>query len=251
MEIRLKEVTDPKDRDVERFAALLQAHFADGNLWLGPERMRAFLAESPTAARSFHLLVAGTEDRVLGGTLFSCSAATGAGFSEYMVLHSDARGSGLSRKLIERRREILMRSARERGHPGSPGVFIEVENPWRSPREFLEKERQVSMDAVERWRYFHHMGFFKLDCDYRMPPLGAGKVPIDYLDLMFCPWSDQYRVAVPAELLVRSIGPTWQAWSSDEGTRAMEGLRRSLGGKPVRLLNLESEIAKTQRRWAQ
>lgn len=251
MEIRLKEVTNPADREVEGFAALLKANFADENLCLGTERIQGFVAETPTAARTFHLLVAVGEERVLGGTLFSCAAATGAGFSEYLVLSKEARGGGVSRQLAQRRREILDRSARQRGHAGSPGLLIEVENPWRMPQSYLEHERETAMDAVERWRYFHHMGYQKLDFDYHMPPLGPDQEPVTYLDMFFLPWSDQYRGSIPAEFLVQTLAPTWTAWSPEYGARGVEELRQQLGGKAVPLISIEAELLKMERRWAQ
>jgi GNAT superfamily N-acetyltransferase len=250
MEIRFKEVIDPADGDVSQFASLVKASFADGNLLLSPDRISEFLAEPRSGGRSIHLAVVKEEDRVLGGTLFSCAAATGAGFSEYMVLSPATRGKGVSRKLYGFRREILDRAARQWGFPAARGLLIEVENPWRLPHHFLEVERERAMDAVERWRYFHHMGFLLLDFKYIMPPLDDDQEPVTYLDMFFTPWMDSLALAgaIPAEFLVQTIAPTWRAWAPGRADIVLGRLRQSLEGHPVRFISIEQALEEALRR---
>lgn len=248
MEIRLKEVISPDDGDLAQLSALLSVTFADSNLWLGLHRVKEFLAD-PGPDRSFHVVVAREGDTMLGGTFFSCAAATGAGFSEYIVLTKEARGKGISRMLYDYRKATLDRSARQFGHPGCPGLLIEVENPWRIPAKFHEREKQTAMDAMERWRYFHHMGFYRLEFPYVMPPLRSDLQPVHYLDLLLNPWSERLVVLdhVPAEFVLRSVAPTMLGWAPEYSKVALENLRRQFGGRPVRMVPLLEE----ERRYAQ
>lgn len=209
MSVEFKEVVDPADRHIDDFAVLLRTTFADENICLSSERMREFLPALPGPERSFYLVVLLAGARVPGGTLFSCSVATGAGFSEYMVLSPQLRGQGISRRLFEYRRQVLDRQARHFGHPRAPGLLIEVENPERTPAEYVARERESAMDVVERPRYFSHLEYLRLDFDYVQPPLGQGQAPVEYLDLLFHPWDPaiQEAGAVPAGFLVASPAP--------------------------------------------
>lgn len=245
MQFKLKEVIDPADCDVEPFAALLQAIFADGNVCLGAERIREFLAAGPQARRSFHLVVVKAGDQVMGGSLFSSVIATGAGVSEYMVLDRRARGQGVSRLLFDYRKSVLDREARRNGFPEATGLFIEVENPGRTPAAYAEQEVRTAMDLLERWRYFKHLGFFRLDCHYVQPPLGVNQEPVTYLDLLFLPASPEPRVAaaISPDFLVQSLTPIWCAWAPTHCRTALQEFRTRLGDRPVRLLPLEPDPA--------
>ncbi len=247
MQFQLKEVIDPADCDVEQFAALLQATFADGNVCLGVQRMREFLAAGPQALRSFHLVVAKAGDQVMGGSLFSSIIATGAGFSEYMVLDRRARGQGLSRLLFDYRKSVLDREAHRNGFPGATGLFIEVENPSRTPTAYAEQELKTAMGLVERWRYFKHLGFFRLDCRYVQPPLGVNQEPVTYLDLLFLPASPELRMAtaISPDFLIQSLTPIWCAWAPAYCRTALQEFRTRLGDRPVPLLPLEPDAATT------
>lgn len=238
----IREVTDPFDTDVERFADLLKATFADQNICLGADRMQEFLAASPGPERSFHLLVVRDGDEVLGGTLFSSIARTAAGFSEYMVLSPSIRGKGVSRLLFEGRRAVLDRAAQARGMPAATGIFIEVESPLRTPEAFVEHERITAIDIVERRRYFKHLGFYQVDIPYQQPPLGAGQAPVDYLDLLFQPWDPGLKAGqlLSPDFIVQSLRPIFCSWSPQTCEETLQRLQAFMGGRPRQSLPLES-----------
>ncbi len=207
---------------------------------LGLERIQEFLSASPSsAARSFHVIVA--EDRadaqIVGGSVFSYVPRSNCGFSEYMVLEPAARGRGLGRALFNRRRDVLNRCAVQHGS-GCNGLFIEADNPVRTPPELLEAERESSIDALDRLRIFGHLGFRRVDLAYVQPPLAAGKQAVDYLDLLFAPMNETPAGSVPVEWIVETLTPVWSAWT---GALAAEGhlatLRERLG--TARLIGLQ------------
>src|SRR5947208_175451 len=82
----------------------------------------------------------------------------------------------------------------------------------RTPSELLEQERATAMDAAERLRVFAHLGFFRVALLYVQPPLGEGKEPVTYLDLLFAPWHEGALAAskVPTEWVLGTLGPVWQ-----------------------------------------
>src|SRR5215210_4128020 len=77
--------------------------------------------------------------------------------------------------------------------------------------------RQPRRQARERLRQFAHFGFRRVDLVYQQPPLGVGKEPVDYLDLLFAPWEPRIlqRDRLPASLVLDTVWPIWSAWTSD------------------------------------
>jgi GNAT superfamily N-acetyltransferase len=229
-EIALDEITRPDDSRLVALSALLERTFADPNSVLGLERIQQFLGDnSATSSRWFHALVAENDQKaVVGGSIFSYVPNTACGFSEYLVLEPESRGTGLGRKLFERRKAIL--NARANGH--CHGLFIEVDSPERTPPEMLEAERSSSMEEYARLRLFAHFGFKRVDIAYVQPPLGPGKQAVDYLDLLFAPWESDPDV-VPVEWILKTLAPIWSAWAPEHSASHLEQLRESLGSVPV------------------
>lgn len=244
MAIGIRELTDPADPDVSRLAQLMLATFADANIVLSEERLKEFTGRVE-ADRSFHVLVARDGDGVVGGVVFSFVVPSLCGFSEYLVVHRDYRRQGIGRLLVEARKELLDRRAREHGAPGARGVFIEVENPERTPPAFLERERETAVDAWDRWRIFHRLGFLRVDVAYVQPPLGPDKRPVDYMDLLFCPWDEGVRRSrrVPAEWILHTVRPIWRGWVPDRYQEFLASFRVRLGDGLVPLVPLFPEPA--------
>lgn len=243
MALHLKEIIEVADPDIDAMASLMLATFADPNIVLSGDRIREFVGRRVEPDRSFHVLLVKDGDRVVGGTIFSYLPGSNCGFSEYMVLHQDYRGKGLGRLLFNGRKEVLDREARERGLPGAYGLFIEVENPDRTPAEYVERERETAMDAVDRWRLWHRMGFFRTSVPYVQPPLGAGKEPIYYMDLFFVPWdaAAQESRQIPRHWVFESVTPVWRGWVPDQYQEFLRWMDQQLGNQPVRLIPLFPE----------
>jgi GNAT superfamily N-acetyltransferase len=272
--IALRRILDPADAALRELSKLLHATFADPDTVLELDRMQAFLVErappSPAAARlpsvdnekgrnlrggaaqrrasapgtqarQFCVVVAEDEDRVvLGGTVFSYVLASNCGFSEYLVARKERHGQGLGRRLFETRRAVLDELAREIGQPGCRGLFIEADNPLRTPADLQARERETAMDASTRLRLFAHLGFRRVDIAYTQPPLGPGKQPVTYLDLLFAPWDEFVRQqhSVPADWVTETLCPIWESWAQGHASRACQELRHRLGQSSVTLIPL-------------
>lgn len=249
-------VVDPEDPRLGAFAELLHATFADPDTVLELERMQEFLAaaqrQTRQPERQFSIVVAeehGGDPRgtsaerggaVLGGVAFSYVPATNCGFSEYLVTRKAQHGQGIGRRLFDARRAILDAQAGQAGQTACRGLFIEVDSPLRTPANLLEQERESAIDAETRLRIFAHLGFWRVDMTYVQPPLGEGKEPVSYLDLLFAPWSDEVRSAgrVPAEWVVGTLGPIWASWAPERAVADLAILRDQVGYDQLRLLEL-------------
>lgn len=210
MEIR--RLRGPDDGLLNAVAHLLEDTFSDPNTTLGVDRMREFLASPQhSPGREFFILTANDARHLLGVTIFSYVPASNCGFSEYLVVRRDARGQRVGRHLFDARLDRLHAAARQVGHPHARGLFIEVENPSRTPPDVLEAERSTAMDPDERLRLFAHLGFRRVDLRYVQPPLAAGKQPVDYLDLLFRPHTP--CATIPRAWIVETLEPIWRAWA--------------------------------------
>ena len=138
----MNEVTDPADPRLAKLATLLNATFPDPNSVLGLDRMQEFLqANQADGPRQFYVLVEEHNGAIVGGTIFSYVVKSNCGFSEYIVADTANRGRGLGRTLFNARKAGLDADARRQGHEQCHGLFIEVDNPERTPPAFLEAER--------------------------------------------------------------------------------------------------------------
>jgi GNAT superfamily N-acetyltransferase len=238
--VTIRRLADPADPALAAFSDLLQVTFADPDTVLELERMQHFLAHSQPD-RLFSIIVAEEQGgAVLGGALFSYVPATNCGFSEYLVARRAQHGQGIGRRLFDTRRAILDAQARQAGQTACWGLFIEVDNPRRTPAVLLEQERATAIDAETRLQIFAHLGFWRVDMAYVQPPLGEGKQPVRYLDLLFAPWSEEVRSAgrVPAAWVVGTLGPIWASWAPERVEADLTVLEDHIGPDALRLLAL-------------
>ena len=231
------EVTDPADPRLAKLAALLNATFQDPNTVLGLDRIQEFLrANRADGPRRFHVLVAEQNDTIVAGTIFSYVAKSNCGFSEYIVADAAHRGLGLGRDLFNARKAVLDAEALLHGQEHCRGLFIEVDNPERTPPDLVQAERETALDVWQRLRIFAHFDFRRVDVPYVQPPLAAGKQAIDYLDLLFAPWaSDAPRI--PSEWIFDTVEAIWSAWAPDTFASYLATLRSALRGPDVALLD--------------
>ncbi len=240
--IELDTVFDPADPRLLDVSNLLDRTFADPNTVLGVDRMREFLAANSRARRTFRVLLAQTEDRsVVGCSVFSYVPRSNCGFSEYLVVDRELRGTRLGRRLFDRRKELLDAEASESGFGTCRGLFIEVDSPERTPPALAEAERETSLDVRERLRVFDHLGFLRVDVPYVQPSLAPDKKAIDYLDLLFAPWHETTSGAIPVEWVFETIEPVWSAWTPLTYARHLSDLRRQALGPKVALTRLQTE----------
>ena len=214
--MRLLEVRDPNDPMVGRVAQLLLDVFGDPNTVLAEDRMREFLAHSGRE-RTFTILAlldADGQASAAGACVFSYVPRSNCGFSEYLVVRRGERGRGLGRRLVDARTARLDAAAQAAGARACNGVFIEAENPERTPADVLRAERDTAGDPHERLRIFAHLGFSRVDLPYTQPSLGPGKTAVDYLDLLFAPCVAGLH-EVPSAWVVETVGAIWRAWTAD------------------------------------
>lgn len=238
--IAVRRVHDPEDRALAELAGLLHAAFADPDTVLELDRMQGFLAEA-RPDRRFGVVVAEAESGgVVGGTVFSYVPARNCGFSEYLVVRKERHGQGIGRLLFDARRAVLNELARTAGQTSCNGLFIEADSPERTPLDLLARERETAMDALTRLQVFAHLGFRRVEIDYVQPPLGPGKQPVSYLDLLFAQWDEGVRQAghVPAAWVTETLCPIWESWAPCDATTNCERLRQRLGALPVALARL-------------
>jgi GNAT superfamily N-acetyltransferase len=216
--VHIREIERPDDPVLVEVARLLATTLAEPNTVLDLDRLREFLAGNrPGSARQFHVLVAqhpGTATPI-GATVFSYVGAANCGFSEYIVVRQQARGTGIGRLLFEHRRAVLDRDALQAGQDRCRGLFIEADHPDRTPPELLAAEQETALDAWQRWRIFDHFGFCRVDVPYVQPPLAEGKTAVDYLELMFLAWDDGARAAarIPRAWVLDTLQPIWMSWA--------------------------------------
>jgi GNAT superfamily N-acetyltransferase len=244
--IAIRRLVDPDDPAVGDFSELLHATFGDPDTVLELERMQDFLARAhapqqplhPYGDRVFSIIVGEHDGAVLGGALFSYVPATNCGFSEYLVARKAQHGHGLGRRLFDARRAILDAQARQAGQAACRGLFIEADNPGRTPPDVLAQERQTAIDAAMRLRIFAHFGFWRVDMAYVQPPLGQDKEPVTYLDLLFAPWSEEAQSTrcVPVAWVLGTLGPVWASWAPERVQADLSVLREQLGQQPLRLI---------------
>jgi GNAT superfamily N-acetyltransferase len=234
----LAQVTDPADPRLVELSELLQATFADPDVVLGLDRMQEFLAANEAGAgRRFCVLVAEQDGAVTGGSVFSHVARSNCGFSEYIVVHRAMRGRGLGRRLFDARKAVLDAEARNHGRSQCRGLFIEVDNPRRTPPQFAAAERHTAMDTLDRLQVFDHLGFRRVGVPYTQPPLADGKGAIDYLDLLFVPWDEAVpqRAQIPADWVFDTLEVIWSAWAPRTYSRYLDDLKAHVSTRDVSL----------------
>jgi GNAT superfamily N-acetyltransferase len=246
--IAIRRLVDPDDPALGDYSELLHATFGDPDTVLELECMQHFLAQAhalqqpphPYGERVFSIIVAEHDGAVLGGALFSYVPATNCGFSEYLVARKAQHGRGLGRRLFDFRRAILDAQARQAGEAACRGLFIEADNPRRTPPAVLAQERQTAIDAATRLQIFAHFGFWRVDMAYVQPPLGPGKEPVTYLDLLFAPWSEdvQSTRCVPVAWVLGTLGPVWASWAPERVQADLAVLHEQVGQQPLRLIEL-------------
>jgi GNAT superfamily N-acetyltransferase len=230
----VRRVRDPDDPALLELSRLLQGTFADPDTVLELDRIQAFLAErEERPVRQFCVVVAEEAGRVIGGSVFSYVASSNCGFSEYLVVSKNRRGHGLGRRLFDARRTVLDELARKNGHAECRGLFIEADNPERTPPELQAIERETALDTRVRLQIFGHLGFRRVNIDYVQPPLGPGKQPVSYLDLLFAPWDEASPAKVPAEWVGETLCAIWGSWSPSNYDCV--ALRERLAESPVTL----------------
>ena len=235
--VDLIDIDRPDDPLLGQVADLMATTLADPNIVLGLDRLQEFLAaNAPEAERRFCVLAASAGDpaQVVGLTVFSYVPAANCGFSEYIVVSRTARGSGLGRRLFDRRKAILDAAARQHGQVPCRGLFIEVEHPGRTPPEFRAMEQATALDAWERLKIFDHLGFRRVDLAYVQPPLAAGKAPVDYLYLLFASWTGPQQ-HLPARTVLDTVRPIWASWAAQTYQAHYTALSDRLGDRPVAL----------------
>jgi GNAT superfamily N-acetyltransferase len=232
--VQFIEVVRADDPLLALTAELLAATFDDPNIVLGLDRIQEFL--TATTDRSFHVLCALRHHVVVGLSIFSYVPASNCGFSEYIVVAPELRGSGLGRALFDRRKSILDSSAHAHGVERCHGLFIETDTASGT----APAEPDTSMDPLLRLRIFAHLGFKRVDVRYVQPPLAPGKQPVEYLDLLFAPWTGD-GLGVPARAVLDTVRPIWRSWAPHDYQPHYARLRGAMTRKCIPLHPLHTD----------
>jgi GNAT superfamily N-acetyltransferase len=234
--LEIHEVVVGTDPDIHALWRLMTESLSDPDTVLAEGRLVEFL-QNRDPGRSFHVLVAREVGQPVGGVVFSYVTASRCGFSEYLVVRHDRRRAGIGRQLAMARRSVLDRRARALGHVRARGVFIEVDNPDRAPVR-RQEERTASLDAWTRLRVFDRLGFRRVAIPYVQPPLGPGKQPVYYMDLLFAAWDPEVTASrrIASNWIIDTVRPIWRGWSPDRCAEYLDWLARRIPGDAVELL---------------
>jgi GNAT superfamily N-acetyltransferase len=228
---RVREITDPADPAIEGFGRMQTAAYFAPETLIPATYIPRMLAGETGARRNF-LIVAESDDRVIGGALFHWLAKAGSGFSSFLGVDRAWRGRGVARALHEERMRILDRAAG--GH--AAGVFIDVVNPTRLSAADLERERQAGSDPWDRRRAFEKLGYGQVDIRYEQPVGGPNGGPVTILDLLYCPHEPADVVATSQ--VVATMRAYWSPWLRNKADfHARELERRAHGQEWLRLLS--------------
>lgn len=126
---------------------------------------------------NYHVLVACSGERVLGGAVLDYLARPGAGIVEFLFVLPEGRGMGLGRALLQAGTDAVRADARAAGRR-LQAMVAEMNDPYRHP------DRPDNMDPFERARIWGAWGFQKVLCPYAQPALAPGRRAVGYLTLI-------------------------------------------------------------------
>ena len=226
-EITIRTVSDPNDPAIEQFGRMqTAAYFAPETLIPATYIPRMLGGDATTGGRRNFLVVAETDGRVVGGTLFHWLSEAGSGFSSFLGVARDLRRQHVARRLHVRRFELLDEAAG--GH--APGVFIDVVNPTRLSADELEREHRAGTNPWDRRRAFERLGFRQVDIRYEQPVGGPNGGPVTILDLLYCP--HEPATTVPTSLVVNTMRAYWSPWLGTQADRHARELQSRARGAP-------------------
>jgi hypothetical protein len=224
MSVVIREVTDPHDPAIVGFGVMQNAAYFAPETLIPAQYVPRLLEWQPGDARRTFLIVAESNERVIGGALFHWLADAGSGFSSFLGVAREFRRHAIARRLHEERFRILNRAA---GRP-VPGVFIDVVNPTRLSEHELRRERAVGSDPWDRRLAFEHIGFKQVDIRYEQPVGGPNGGPVTILDLLFCPRAP--KTTIGTELVVATMRAYWSGWLGASAERYARELQARAGG---------------------
>jgi len=167
---------DPDEKEslaaIERYLELKAAG------WYGPN--------------NYHVVLALSGERIVGGAIADYLADPNAGVVEFLVVAPDRRGAGLGRRLLAETETLIARDARRTGRPDPDRIVAEIEDP------FLVDLSPGGFDPFARARIWGRWGFRKLQFPYVQPALSESQRPVHHLMLATKPFAADERDAVPS-----------------------------------------------------
>lgn len=157
---------------------------------------RVCLALNPTCRHWFSrrhtelamIMTDGMQGPVLGGANFLATAMPDlpghppvAMALNYIYVDEQARGRGLSRRLLDAAATLANRAVAD-GAGTSPAIFIEQNDPLlMSPGEYATDTARSGVDQVDRLRIWERLGARIVDFPYVQPALSASQAHDDSL----------------------------------------------------------------------
>jgi GNAT superfamily N-acetyltransferase len=232
--VEIRRITELDDYAIAQFGTLQERAYSEPENLIPGKYLPWVLSHATREQRNF-MLVAESEDRVVGGTVFHLFTEANAGFSSFLAVAPEMRGQGISRRLHEARFEVLDREA---GKPVE-GIFIDVLAPERLTKRQLARERKVGSDPRARMRIFGRLGFYRVGIRYEQPVGGPDGGPVTDMDLLYCPRAP--ADTVPTALVVATLYAYWSSWlGPSRAERHAEELARRAGGESLTLQPLDS-----------
>ncbi|MBQ6696706.1 MAG: GNAT family N-acetyltransferase [Lachnospiraceae bacterium] len=199
------------------------------------------LRMSPEGRNIYHCVIAFTEEVIIGGAIGDYFSDCECAAVEFLVVHPDARGKGLSNGVLNRLIASFRADAKRNGS-GLECFYFETENPWK-----VTIERKL--DCIKRWLALDRLVTGILDWEYVQPPLEEGKNAIDYLSLGIKVFDTEKIYPKVSGEKVQKFLQYYFHWAfKREGEKLKEGYRleSSLSEKEIEIRGIKELIKQTE-----
>jgi len=142
---------------------------------------------------NYHVLIAESEDGVVGGCLLDYLERPNAGVIEFLFTSAGARGSGLGGRLFEHAEQLLQADAQRAGRAAISWIAAEMNDPYAIPSV------PDNLDPFLRARIWDGWGFGALDFPYVQPALSAEGRPVESLLMIAKLFEPEWRKGVAAK----------------------------------------------------
>jgi GNAT superfamily N-acetyltransferase len=195
------EITEPGAGEVIQFHDMLVEAFPDPyvreDVEILQEKMQEGSWKSGDEVCQYHLIVALSEDQVVGGTSFyffnqrkdADLKPTALGMGSYLAVKKDFWGNGIGTKLISLRDQALSRDARELDCH-LRGLIIQVSDPALMSAEEIERD---PMNPGKREEFWKRRGYRKIGFNFIQPAIRVDEPPVEYLSLYMLPYCQKWK----------------------------------------------------------
>lgn len=172
------QLPDSYAKELALFFKLYEASFPDVNEREDPQIItdRIKLESKERYFPETTIILAVSEDKVMGGTVIEYYAECKCFLLTYILVDNEFRGRGVARFLIGNGIRSVVDA---KGKDEVKAVYFESNIPWKTVND--------SFDPWERLRVFSKLGAKWIDINYTQPSLGKGRNKVHNLYLLIFP----------------------------------------------------------------